>query len=970
MKTPDKRQAEGETEMGESRGATPAPSTGSPGESQPLFADTLDLSPGSNSGGQTGRFPPGAVFSDRFEILRPLGAGGSAEVYAVRDRISGLECALKLLSVPALARPEVQERLSRELEATRRLSHPAIVRTFDVGVAEGYLYLTMELLRGSNLAEVLHAAGPIPAGLAVRIFRDILGGLGAAHQAGVIHRDIKPGNIVLEGIEPGQGTFNYARLKIVDFGLARLDEGGSLTASGMILGTPAYLSPEQVSGLPIGPASDLYAASIVLFEMLTGKVPFRAETPIATARLHLLASRPRLEDFVTGIDLRLRHVIQRGLALSTGSRWQNAREILSFLDDSSEAAARTAAGWSTALTVETSARIPPEPSAVPVHRRRTGRWAIGAACAVLMACAATYAWREWAFAVRVDTKEKTLVGWNRWNRRAWERRFSSRVNFASPVRTEDGSSGWVVGTGDSWSAVPGAVPPGPASSEIQRLDSLGHPVWRLPLLDGTRGYGGVIPYPGMSQHLNPQFSLPGEWGPTGSRALTVVANHIAWYPAVILGIDQLGAPVSAVWHPGYFFNWNPPQKSGPLRGHQLAVAVNNLMGHRTAIVSIDLTFQQEAQLPPFAGRGLRAAVCDFYTLLPGRCRNEQVSMEADGTIQVHSSIGIGGRLDRFGNRLEYLSVHPKLSPEAAAANSAEAIRKIGEAASLGQQERHAEAVAVLDQLAVTMDVDPVWTSWAAYEAGRISFQEGDLAGARRRFDLALSIDPQLADAWRRSGELAIVEGNSERAHRDLLEGARQDGNNQAPEMLIAAAGIFDRPEWIHPVTGRRAVEALYECVDAAAGALKGDFSGYQGYRQNFLTKHSPEMIVDLARSDLEMNRHLEEVPNLLEWAAPLAGDEKVDQLFPLHMKARLASLTEKLMDAPAKLEAERETIAQLQNRSVRLLRELAWADLDLARAFSVAGDPVRSTRFARAAIADRGADGYIRKEAGKLLAGN
>jgi serine/threonine-protein kinase len=213
------------------------------------------------------------VLGGRYVPTEVLGTGGMARVWRAHDQVLGREVAVKVLSQQFAADPGFAARFEREARHAASVSHPRLVTVFDSGVDHGTPFLVMELVAGRTLRQVLDETGPLPAGQAVAIAAGVCEGLEAAHAAGLVHRDIKPANIMLAGGE----------VKILDFGIARADGTAARTTAGTVLGTPAYLSPEQAAGHPAGPASDLYSLGCVLFEMLTGSPPFTAESQVALA---------------------------------------------------------------------------------------------------------------------------------------------------------------------------------------------------------------------------------------------------------------------------------------------------------------------------------------------------------------------------------------------------------------------------------------------------------------------------------------------------------------------------------------------------------------------------------------------------------------------------------------------------------------------------------------------------------------
>src|SRR5215207_2928152 len=229
----------------------------------------------------------------RYFVIRLLGRVGMGEVYLARDEeVLGRDVALKILKKEYAALEEFRERIEREAESAAKLSHPNIVQLFDRGESEDALpYIAMEHMKGGTLAEKIRREGTLAWREAARIAAQVAMALTKAHRCGVVHRDIKPHNVLLTG-DP---LTVAGSVKVGDFGIARATSANTLTETSMILGTARYLSPEQAQGEPVGPASDLYSLGITLYQMLTGKVPFEAESPLAIAMRHVyeVASSPK-----------------------------------------------------------------------------------------------------------------------------------------------------------------------------------------------------------------------------------------------------------------------------------------------------------------------------------------------------------------------------------------------------------------------------------------------------------------------------------------------------------------------------------------------------------------------------------------------------------------------------------------------------------------------------------------------------
>ena len=232
-------------------------------------------------------YATGELVADRYRIVRLLGRGGMGEVYEAHDRAIDEPVALKTLP---LDRADAADRLDRELVLARRIVHRGVCRLFDLGVDErGRRFVTMERLHGETLAEHLARRGALPPAEVATIVTAVAEALAAAHDAGVVHRDLKPHNVFLtEATDAGP-----ARIVIMDFGLARQD-GDDRASATDFAGTPAYMAPEQLTSRTVTTAADVYALGVVAFELLTGALPFAGETPIATALSRLQREPPPL----------------------------------------------------------------------------------------------------------------------------------------------------------------------------------------------------------------------------------------------------------------------------------------------------------------------------------------------------------------------------------------------------------------------------------------------------------------------------------------------------------------------------------------------------------------------------------------------------------------------------------------------------------------------------------------------------
>ncbi|MHB1412087.1 MAG: protein kinase domain-containing protein, partial [Thermoleophilia bacterium] len=245
------------------------------------------------------------IFDNRYEIVKRLGSGGMADVYLARDTHLGREVAIKILYKRYARDEEFVARFRREAQAAAGLNHPHIVSIYDRGEADGSYYIAMEYLEGKSLKDLIAQKGSLPPDKAIFVAEQILQALQFAHEHNVIHRDIKPHNIVISG---------RGEVKVTDFGIARAGTSAKMTETGSILGTAQYLSPEQAKGKAVEQGSDLYSLGVVLYEMLTGRVPFEGENPVAIALKHLSDVPVPPQALKPGIPDNLNTVVMKALA--------------------------------------------------------------------------------------------------------------------------------------------------------------------------------------------------------------------------------------------------------------------------------------------------------------------------------------------------------------------------------------------------------------------------------------------------------------------------------------------------------------------------------------------------------------------------------------------------------------------------------------------------------------------------------
>jgi serine/threonine-protein kinase len=267
----------------------------------------------------------GTKLADSYEVLRVIGEGGMGRVYEARHaRLPNKRYAVKVLHGDLSRQPEVVTRFQREAEAASTLSHPNVIGVYDVNrTADGRPYIVCEMLEGEELGDYLERAGRLPVGAAVRIVRQVCQALATAHAHGIVHRDVKPENVFLTG-DPAAPS-----AKVLDFGISKITEAGSsLTKTGMVMGTPAYMAPEQARGDKIDHRADIYAVGAMLYHAITGQRPFEdANDPLATLTAVLVQEPPRPCSLVADLPEALELVIQRAMAKDPRDRHQSLDDL-------------------------------------------------------------------------------------------------------------------------------------------------------------------------------------------------------------------------------------------------------------------------------------------------------------------------------------------------------------------------------------------------------------------------------------------------------------------------------------------------------------------------------------------------------------------------------------------------------------------------------------------------------------------
>jgi eukaryotic-like serine/threonine-protein kinase len=277
----------------------------------------------SSEAASKGQLEPGTLLADRFEIIQLLGQGGMGAVYKGRDIELDRLVALKLIRPDLASHPEILRRFKQELILAREVTHRNVIRIFDLGQAQGIKFITMEYVEGRDLRSLIHEKGKLSVDEAVPIILQITAALEAAHHAGVVHRDLKPQNVLLD---------KDGRVYVMDFGIARSLETPGMTQTGALMGTPEYMSPEQAKGEKVDARSDLFALGIIFYEMLTGVSPFKAETAMAMMFKRTQERATPLAQLNLGVPGAISDIVAKCLEIKPDERYQTARDVINDLE--------------------------------------------------------------------------------------------------------------------------------------------------------------------------------------------------------------------------------------------------------------------------------------------------------------------------------------------------------------------------------------------------------------------------------------------------------------------------------------------------------------------------------------------------------------------------------------------------------------------------------------------------------------
>src|SRR6266851_1626099 len=270
-----------------------------------------------------GQLEPGSMLGERYEILQLLGQGGMGAVYKARDKELDRIVALKLIRSEFAKNPEILRRFKQELILARQVTHKNVIRIYDLGQADGIKFITMDFVEGRDLRKLLVEKGKFPPEQAARIMLQICRALEAAHTEGVIHRDLKPQNIMLD---------SGGRVYVMDFGIARSAYLPGMTQTGALIGTPEYMTPEQARGEKLTERSDIFSLGVIFYEILTGKAPYPADAPLATLWKRMQEPVTPPAQLEPSLPAAVNAIVVKALEIEPEKRFASAREMAGQLE--------------------------------------------------------------------------------------------------------------------------------------------------------------------------------------------------------------------------------------------------------------------------------------------------------------------------------------------------------------------------------------------------------------------------------------------------------------------------------------------------------------------------------------------------------------------------------------------------------------------------------------------------------------
>src|SRR6059058_4224497 len=303
----------------------------------------------------------GELIAGRYELEELVGSGGMSSVYRAHDRLLERRVALKILHEQFTRDADYVERFRREARAVAQLTHPNIVTVIDRGEQDGRQFIVFEYVDGMNLKELVEHEGPLSSREAIELALQVARGLGFAHEQGLVHRDVKPQNVILDA---------DGRAKVTDFGIAHAVDVDGLTITGTIMGTSNYIAPEQARGQPVDEQTDIYSLGCVLYELLAGEVPFDGDNFVAVAMRHVNEPVPSVREVRPDVPLRLDWAIQQAMAKDHGERFDSMADFAAEL----EACHAELDGDEGATMVVPRAARRPRPRSARRRRRRLGIW--------------------------------------------------------------------------------------------------------------------------------------------------------------------------------------------------------------------------------------------------------------------------------------------------------------------------------------------------------------------------------------------------------------------------------------------------------------------------------------------------------------------------------------------------------------------------------------------------------------------